>query len=159
MKFKVGDKVRVVKPMSVDVTTYKDSTSDASNTWADDDMDECVGNIYKLEEFNAGAGWAITDTNLNDWFHFLEDWLELVEDVGVSSNKRHPHADMIISYANDCTQRVYCRRQGSGLWEETLSPRWNKSLEYKLEPTVKKMTYEEVKETLGYDFEIVESAE
>jgi len=73
MKFKKGDKVRIVKPVDIeDDVVYYDSTSDMSSVWVDK-MDGCIGHTFIIGDL-CDDGWL----GHGGW-QFLEDWLEFVD--------------------------------------------------------------------------------
>ena len=73
MKFDTGDKVRIIKPASGYIS-YKDSTTDARNSW-NKQMDDLNGQVIVLDVYKPKCGWCVP----NYQFRVLEDWLELVE--------------------------------------------------------------------------------
>lgn len=74
MKFKKGNKVRIIKPVGVmDSVVYKDSTSYMISVWVDK-MDAYIGDTFIIDK-GSDAGWFGT---IKGW-GFLEDWLELVD--------------------------------------------------------------------------------
>ena len=67
------------------------------------------------------------------------------------ASKHHPHRDLMISYANDCTQIVEFY---NGIeWVEAVEPCWTPEIEYRL---VKKVTMSEIKAHFGENIRIVE---
>lgn len=68
--FKVGDKVKVVKPSYViDDEGYQSQEAECRNSWVDS-MDACIGNTYEIEGFNSG-GFTLKGVS----WRFLPEWL------------------------------------------------------------------------------------
>lgn len=80
-KFKVGDKVRIVKPTELcDYESYADE-SGHSNSW-DSDMDSDIGRVFTVSEVPNSDGYQF----LASGYYYIEDWLELVESTQVESD-------------------------------------------------------------------------
>ena len=75
MRFKDGDKVRIIKPLGIVYDKgYEDSTTTANQQWIDS-MDYCDGKEVTLEKFDDKGGWrGRVDDGGKHWF--LEDWLQ-----------------------------------------------------------------------------------
>ena len=74
MKFKEGDKVRIVKPKGLqDMKNCIDSSSIITNRWIPE-MDMYDGTVFTLNALTP-KGWSFA------LYGYLEDWLELVVDV------------------------------------------------------------------------------
>lgn len=73
-QFKVGDRVKVVKPSYVvDLQSYRSQKAECSNSWVGR-MDPCIGNIYEIEDFDSGGFYLEGVT-----WQFLPEWLVPVE--------------------------------------------------------------------------------
>jgi hypothetical protein len=51
---------------------------------------------------------------------------------------RHPHADLMIAYANDDTLEIQVRLHEFGIWQSIRNPNWDAEFQYRIKPQPKK---------------------
>ena len=74
MKYKSGQKVKIVKPSRVVYgVQYTDDTTNVQLTWSRG-MDQYHGTVVTLDEFDRKVGWSIVETGIG--YQYLECWLE-----------------------------------------------------------------------------------
>ena len=82
MKYKIGDKVRIVKPKGLKYDErYVDSTTVQSSVWIRG-MDSLIGSEHILDKIKSGQGWR-----LHGYWYFLEDWLEYANNTTNTNDK------------------------------------------------------------------------
>lgn len=93
-KFKVGDKVRVVKPKRIRLDKEYEDDSGHSNFWIKE-MNETVGKIFTIDSPpSEDHGYSIWFDKIGECFCYIEDWLELVEPAWVEpENSLFPSFD------------------------------------------------------------------
>lgn len=127
-KFKVGDKVRCI--------------DDGGNSYI------TVGKEYIVDEVYSSGEVRTSCNNVGEYFIYENELFELVEEPKVTApNKRHIHADLIISWANGAIVEY---KSSTGLWLETENPWWDEDTEFRIKPepkpdAVKYMGFEDAK--------------
>jgi len=108
-QFEVGDKVK-----------YKENYRSAAylNGHFPDE-------VYTIKMINTRTENVMFEGGCGHWC-----WIERLELV----SNRHPHADLMIAYANDTSLKVQCREDEGDMWVDTMTPVFDTKLQYRIKP-------------------------
>jgi len=114
-QFKVGDKVR--------------RTEEGGS---DDKFGIYVGKIYTVSSSGSCGSFILLEGIAGSW---NSNYFELVDDNGEFQSKKHPHADLIIAWANGAS--IEQLGQGkNGKWVVVSQPSWAVNSKFRVKPKV-----------------------
>lgn len=62
-----------------------------------------------------------------------EGWCR-IERLELVPNNRHPHADLMIAYANDTSLKFQYREDEGSIWVDLVNPTFSENLQYRIKP-------------------------
>lgn len=166
MKYTSGQKVIICEPRATSISTevssrsrgmFQDSTTNAALYW-NNDMDKHIGQEGILNEFDPNYGWSIEVDGVDTGYNWLEDWVEPAEETSfetsyIPTTKRHPHADLMIQYAENCELIVEHWVSAARTWRVSSNPSWNPTLKYRFQET-KTITLEDIHKVYGTNIKL-----
>jgi hypothetical protein len=136
-KFKSGDRVVFIPRISIR------DIRDNYIYWSSELQEKILaGSEHKFSSFEIGmkgrtiacVEYTTKDGNWNSINVPIECLEHFVEEPVVQSPNRHPHADLMIAYANDCTLKFQTYDKTDGAWVDTASPIFIVGVEYRIKP-------------------------